>query len=82
LEHDWLGHWGMADERGVLVCGFVARRSQPPAGMLPPRASPQTKFGATNVPVFKNQATKPDISHFLLRLSLTPGLQPGEKRRG
>jgi hypothetical protein len=30
----------------------------------------------------KGITLSPDISHFLLRLSLTPGLQPGEKRRG
>ena len=37
---------------------FVARRSQPHfGGMLPPRASPQAKLGATNVIVFMFMTT-------------------------
>src|SRR2546423_2498100 len=44
-----------------LACGFVARRSQPHCrGMLPPRASPQAKLGATNVIGFMPQTTKSD----------------------
>src|SRR5438034_5264319 len=43
-----------------LACGFVARRSQPHwRGMLPPRASPQAKLGATNVTIFTLVTTKP-----------------------
>src|SRR2546430_25356 len=42
-----------------LACGVVARRSQPRfGGMLPPRASPQAKLGATNVIVFMFMTTK------------------------
>src|SRR5439155_8725070 len=43
-----------------LAWGFVARRSQPHCrGMLPPRASPQAKLGATNVTEFTLMTTKP-----------------------
>src|SRR6266700_2843271 len=42
-----------------LAWGFVARRSQPHCrGMLPPRASPQAKLGATNVTEFTLMTTK------------------------
>ena len=42
-----------------LAWGFVARRSQPHwRGMLPPRASPQAKLGATNVTEFTLMTTK------------------------
>src|SRR5439155_15718167 len=42
-----------------LAWGFVARRSQPHwRGMLPPRASPQAKLGATNVIAFTPLTTK------------------------
>src|SRR5882724_1932871 len=42
-----------------LAWGFVARRSQPHwRGMLPPRASPQAKLGATNVIEFTPWTTK------------------------
>ena len=41
-----------------LAWGFVARRSQPHCrGMLPPRASPQAKWGATNVTGFTLMTT-------------------------
>ncbi len=42
-----------------LAWGFVARRSQPHCrGMLPPRASPPAKLGATNVTEFTLMTTK------------------------
>src|SRR5258706_15978245 len=41
-----------------LVCGLVARRSKITLDMLPPRASPQTKLGATNIVVFIPETTK------------------------
>src|SRR5271169_3291945 len=43
-----------------LACGFVAPRSQTHAGMLPRRASPQAKRGATNAIVFLFMTTKFD----------------------
>src|SRR5438128_12458045 len=49
-----------AARRGApnLAWGFVARRSQPHCrGMLPPRASPQAKLGATNVTEFTLMTT-------------------------
>src|SRR6266851_3650284 len=52
-----------------LAWGFVARRSQPHwQGMLPPRASPQAKLGATNVIEFTPWTTKG--SNFTPRLTV------------
>src|SRR5438105_2387192 len=59
-----------------LACGFVARRSQPHGrGMLPPRASPQAKLGATNVIGFMPQTTKlmcVDHGYEIKALALAP----------
>ena len=55
-----------------MAWGFVARRSQPHCrGMLPPRASPQAKWGATNVTGFALMTTKAETAKLLA--AMKPG---------